>query len=145
VRGHATQPAILGAADGVTSIAGVVAGGAGAGVSHTALALTAIGGAAAATVSMGGAEWLSATRPRAADAVAMGVGTLAGGALPALPLVWLSGSEAWLAISIVALVLAVVVGLVRAHMRRTARPVAIMQTIAVLGAGALVGYAAGRL
>lgn len=143
--GGRVKAGILGSADGVTSIAGVVAGGAGAGVGHAALAVTAIGGAFAATVSMGGAEMLSEAATDWSNVEAMAVGTLGGAALPAVPLLALTGALAWVAVLLVSLVIAVTVGEVRHRNSHQARSVAWAQTLAVLVVGAAVGYAAGRL
>lgn len=136
--------AVLGSADGVTSIAGVIAGGAAAHVSHVALGVTALGGALAATVSMGGAEMLAQDATDWPAVAAMGVGTLAGSAVPALPLLVASGAVAWAVIVAVSLAFGVVVGAVRARTTGRAFAVAAAQTLAVLGAGGLVGYGAGR-
>lgn len=143
--GRAVATSILGSADGVTSIAGVIAGGAGAGVGHTALAVTAIGGALAATVSMAGAELLSEAATDWGAISAMGVGTLFGSALPAVPLLAMGGTSAWIAVTVVALAIGVLVGLVRARTAHKGFVRAVGQTLLVLGAGALVGYGAGRL
>ncbi len=143
--GRAVATSILGSADGVTSIAGVIAGGAGAGVGHTALAVTAIGGALAATVSMAGAELLSEAATDWGAIGAMGAGTLFGSALPAIPLLAMGGTGAWMGVMVVALAIGVLVGLVRARTARKGFVRAVGQTLLVLGAGALVGYGAGRL
>lgn len=139
-----TSAAVLGSADGVTSIAGVIAGGAAAGVGHEAVAVTAIGGALAATVSMAGAEMLSQNATDWEAIESMGAGTLLGSALPAVPLFVLTGPFAWVAVLGVAFVIAVVVGVVR-H-RTTDRPLvpAVALTLAVIAAGGAVGYGAGR-
>lgn len=141
---HQTAAGILGAADGVTSIAGVVAGGAASHVGHAALGLVAIGGALAATVSMAGSELLSedATDWRAVRAMA--IGTLAGSALPAIPLLLLGGIVAWAALVAVSVSIGLAVGVVRARTARIGRARAIGQTLLVLGLGAAVGYTAGR-
>ena len=141
---HRVASGVLGSADGVTSIAGVIAGGAAAGVGHVALAVTAVGGALAATVSMAGAELLAEDRTDWGAIAAMGAGTLAGSALPAVPLFAAAGTGAWLGVLAVALVLGVLVGVVRA--RTTGRSLwkAVLQALGVLAAGGAVGYAAGR-
>lgn len=135
---------ILGVSDGATSIAGVIAGGAAAGVSHHALGVTAVGGALAAATSMAGAELLSQDSTDWRAIAAMGTGTLLGSALPALPLLVMSGRLAWLAVVCVSLALGCCVGFVR-H-RTTGRPVgrSLTQTLAVLAAGGFVGFGAGR-
>lgn len=136
---------VLGAADGATSIAGVIAGGAAAHVAHSALAVTALGGALAATVSMGGAELLSQDATDWGAVVAMGLGTLGGSAFPAVPLFVAGGRGGALAVVLVTLGLGVVVGWVRAHGTGRHFLRALGQTLAVLGAGGFVGYGAGRL
>jgi|SRR5579875_38532 len=135
---------ILGAADGVTSIAGVIAGGAAAHVGHAALGVTALGGALAATVSMGGAELLSEDATDWRAVAAMGVGTLLGSALPALPLLFVGGPTAWLAVAAVALAVAFVVGFVKHRSGNRQLTSALALTLAVLVVGGLVGYGAGR-
>lgn len=142
---HRIASGILGAADGVTSIAGVIAGGAASGTSHGKVAVIAIGGALAATVSMAGAELLSEDTTDWRSIEAMGAGTLLGSALPALPLLIAAGRAAWIAVVLISIVLGLLVGFVRA--RTCNRPIvkAVLQTLAVLGTGAVVGYGAGRL
>lgn len=135
---------VLGAADGATSIAGVVAGGAGAGIGHQALAVTAIGGALAAAVSMAGAEWLSEDRTDWQAVKAMAAGTLLGAALPALPLLFVNGLLAVLLVVVVSLAVGVAVGETRYRAGKTTRLKAYSATVAVLCAGALVGWLAGR-
>lgn len=136
---------ILGAADGVTSIAGVIAGGAAAGVTHSALAVTALGGALAATVSMGGAELLSQDATDWGAIAAMGFGTLGGSALPALPLLFSASPAAWWGVVALAVAIGVAVGYVRCWTtgRRLLR--AVVQTLVVLALGGAVGYAVGIL
>ena len=136
--------AVLGSADGVTSIAGVIAGGAAAHVSHVALGVTAVGGALAATVSMGGAEMLAQDTTDWPAVAAMGVGTLGGSALPALPLLVASGPVAWLAIVGLSIGFGVAVGAVRARTTHRSFWTAAAQTLGVLAAGGLVGFGAGR-
>ena len=137
--------AILGASDGCVSISGVIAGGAGAHVAHNALAVTAIGGALAATVSMAGAEMLSEDKTDWSSIVAMGLGTLLGAAIPALPLVALAGAVAWIAVACTSVAIGLLVGVVRSRVTRRAPLISIVQTLAVLGIGGLVGYGAGLL
>ena len=135
---------ILGAADGVTSISGVIAGAAAAGVGHAAIAVTAIGGALAATVSMAGAELLSEDSTDWSAIGAMAAGTLLGSALPAVPLLALKGSAAWIAVLVVAVVIGLLVALVRAEITHRSIPKAAAQTLGILTLGGLVGYGAGR-
>lgn len=141
---HRISAAVLGSADGVTSIAGVIAGGAAAHVSHGALAVTALGGALAATVSMGGAELLSEAHTDWGAIGSMGVGTVLGSALPAFPLLVAGGVVAWIAVAGVSVVLGMVVGLVRSRAAKRPLALAMGQTLAVLVLGGAVGYGAGR-
>ena len=136
---------VLGAADGVTSISGVIAGGAASHVGHAALAVVALGGALAATVSMAGAELLSEDDTDWEAIGAMGVGTLGGSALPAVPLLALSGSEAWIAVLAVSVAIAAVVAQVRHRTTNRGLLRATAQTMAVLALGGAVGYAAGLI
>lgn len=135
--------AILGAADGTCSISGVIAGGAAAHASDPKIAVIALGGAAAATVSMAGGEFLSEDHADALAIFAMGAGTLLGSALPALPLLLLSGFGVWPAVIAVSLLIGLAVAYVRA--KSTGRPSkkAATQTFAVLIVAGLVGYLAG--
>ena len=142
---HRIASGLLGASDGTCSIAGVIAGGAAAGIGHNALAVTAIGGALAATVSMGGAEMLAEDATDWGAIGAMGTGTLLGSALPALPLLAMSGHAAWGAVLAVSLLIGLAVGWVRARTTHRTLPQSIAQTLAVLALGGAVGYAAGTL
>lgn len=138
---HRVAAGVLGAADGVTSISGVIAGGAAAHISHKALAVTALGGALAATVSMGGAEMLSEDATDWPAIGAMAIGTLAGAGLPAIPLLF--GGE-WWAVGLIAFALSLVVGEVRHRALGKSWWLCEVQTLAVLIVGGLVGYGAGR-
>ena len=138
------KAAVLGAADGATSIAGVVAGGAGAGVGHQALAVTAIGGALAATVSMGGAEWLSEASTDWHAVETMALGTLIGAGLPGVPLLFCAGNLATLLVVVVSLLVGLAVGETRFRSGRGSRVKSYTCTLAVLVAGAAVGWLAGR-
>lgn len=141
-----TKSGILGAADGVTSVAGgVIAGGAAAGVDHSALAATAIGGALAATVSMGGAELLSEEITDWAAVAAIGIGTICGAALPAIPLLFISGVAGWVSVALIAAAVAVVVGEFRHRSTCRHRLNAYLLTATVICVGAGVGWAAGHL
>lgn len=141
---HRVRAGILGAADGVTSISGVVAGGAAAGVGHVALAVTAIGGAFAATVSMAGAELLSETSTDWKSIQTIGGGTLVGAGIPAVPLLFLRGWIGWAAVAVVSMFVAVAVGETRYRSSRRSRKKAYVLTFAVLAAGGIVGWVAGR-
>lgn len=140
-----TKAAILGLADGTVTIIGVIAGGAAAGIPHAALAVTAIGGALAATVSMAGAEMLSETDTDWAAVAGIGAGTVIGGGIPAVPLILLGGTAGWLCVTAIALTVAAAVGETRYRSTRRGRLGAYVLTAAVLVLGAAVGWAAGRL
>lgn len=135
---------VLGASDGATSIAGVVAGGTAVGVGHTALAVTAIGGALAATVSMAGAEWLSEDSDNWSAVEAMAAGTLLGAGLPAVPLLFASGFYATLLVILVSLGVGLAVGETRFRSGRSSRWKSYTCTLLVLLTGATVGWLAGR-
>lgn len=139
----AVKAGILGAADGVTSISGIITAGGASGTHHTALAVTAIGGALAATVSMAGAEMLSEDQTNWSSVGTMGAGTLIGAGLPAIPLLAVGGRVGWLAVALLSIVLAVGVGEVRHRMTTKARGPAIAGTVTVLALGAAVGLAVG--
>lgn len=140
-----TKAGVLGAADGVTSISGVVAGGAAAGIGHAALAVTAIGGALAATVSMAGAELLSEDTTDWEAVLAMAAGTVIGAAAPAVPLVFVAGTAGWAAVTVVSIAVAVAVGEVRYRAERRGRTAAYLLTGLVLACGAAIGWLAGAL
>lgn len=132
---------MLGGADGVTSIAGVIAGGTAAHVAHNALAVTVLGGALASTESMAGAEWLAEGETEWPAVGMMAAGTLVGSALPAIPLFLGAG---WWAVALVALGLSIVVGEVRHRMTGRNWWVCQAQTLGILVLGGLLGYGAGR-
>lgn len=134
----------MGASDGAVSIAGVIAGGA-AHIPHPLLARAAIGGALAATVSMAGGEMLSQDTTDWGAAGTMGLGTLLGSALPALPLFLLSSAAAWFVVASVATMIGLAVGFVRARTTHRRLRIAISQTTLVLVLGACVGFGAGLL
>ena len=136
---------ILGAADGVTSISGVIAGAGAGGGTHLRVAGTAIGGALAATISMAGAEMLSEGATDWAAIRYMGAGTALGAGLPAVPLLAVGGTLGWVLVAVVSAALAVIVGEAHYRMTRYGRIQAYALTAAILTAGAAAGWAAGRL
>ena len=140
---HRISSGLLGAADGTTSIAGVIAGGAASHLVNAKIAVVALGGAAAATISMAGAEMLSEGETDWGAIGAMGAGTFAGSAIPAVPLLGARGSIAWALVVAFSALLAWAVGEVRACTLQRPRVIAYAQTLAVLTLGAGVGYAAG--
>lgn len=118
------RPVIFGAADGMMSILGVVFYAAG----HHALVFpVAVAGGLSAAVSMAGGEWLSESSQGPAAAVAMGVATLTGSVLPAVPYAVLTGPAAP-AVSVLVCV-AVAAGVARLRVGRRHR---YLETFAVL-------------
>ncbi len=138
-----TKAGVLGAADGVTSVAGIIAAGAAQHAGHSRLGLIAIGGALSATVSMAGAELLSEDSIDRGAIAAMAVGTLVGAGAPAVPLILVGGALGWVAVAIIALAVTFAVGEVRHRATAAGRARAYGVTVAILAAGALVGFAAG--
>ncbi len=141
---HFISTAILGTSDGATSIAGVIAGAAGAGVAHSAIAVSAIGGAFAATVSMSGGELLSESTTDWYAIGSMGAGTLLGSALPAMPLLFVTGTGSTLAVIGVDVLIGLLVGYVRARATNTRVIKSQIQSLAIITAGGLAGLFAGR-
>ena len=140
--------AILGGADGITSISGVVAGGAAAHIGHDALGRTVLAGALAAAESMAGGELLSETRTDWGAVGSMGIGTLVGSGLPALPLflggVTSAGIPLLLLLAIAGAAV-VIIGLVRARVTHRSKSKSILQTLGVLLLGAAIGFVAGKV
>ncbi len=140
--------AILGASDGLTSLSGVIAGGAAAHIAHGILGRTVLAGALAATVSMAGGEMLAQTQTDWGSIIAMGLGTLVGAGAPALPLflgnVAMVGWPLFVLLLMAALAV-VAIGLVRARMTHRKPLKSILQTVAVLLIGSIVGFAMGRM
>lgn len=85
----ATSEAIFGAADGMVSLIGLVAGAMVAHASPAALLTMAGGAAAAAAISMAGGDWLCGKTIKLS--AVMGVATLIGSLVPVLPIVFLPG------------------------------------------------------
>lgn len=136
------RAAILGAADGVTSIAGVVAAAGVASGPHK-VARIALAGAASATISMAGGEFLSEEKTDWGSVGAMAAGTLLGSALPVLPLLVVAGTTGWALVVVVSLLIAVAVGEVRSRMRHITRATSYSVTVLLVVAGAAVGYLCG--
>lgn len=105
---------VFGLVDGSMSITGVVLYAAG----HSELVLpVAISGGVSAAVSMAGGEWLSDSETGVSGAVAMGLATLTGSVLPAIPYAIWSGRAAPV-VSVLALTgVTAVVARLRAHRR----------------------------
>jgi VIT1/CCC1 family predicted Fe2+/Mn2+ transporter len=127
-----SRPVIFGLADGSLSITGVVFYAAG----HAGLVFpVALSGGVSAAVSMAGGEWLSESGSGPRAAVAMGLATLAGSLLPAVPYAFLTGAAAP-AVSVLALcAVAVVVARLRSYRQHPWRETAIVLG-AVLAASA---------
>lgn len=91
---HDAAEAIFGAADGATSALGVIVAELAAG-NHRALLTAAVGMTVAATISMGGSDYLAYNSRR--RALVMGLGTLVGCLAPVLPFAALNGTAAEIA------------------------------------------------
>lgn len=139
------KAAILGSADGVTSISGIIAAGAASGTPHAILGITALGGALASTVSMAGAEMISEDKTDWNAIFAMGIGTIAGAGSPAIPLLLLSGFLAILIVILVSITIALIVSEIRHRNCGISRKKAMLGTFAILALGALVGLGMGLL
>lgn len=137
--------AILGAADGVTTIGGVIIGGIAADISHANLGKAAIAGAVSSTVSMMGGQWLSEGVTDWIAVGAMGAGAFLGAALPALPLILISGAWVYIAIGLMALLVGIMVGELRHRCLCKTRRLAYAQTLLVIMTGIALGYLVGRL
>jgi VIT1/CCC1 family predicted Fe2+/Mn2+ transporter len=136
------KPALLGAADGVTSISGVVAAaGATSSAHHTAV--VAVAGAVSATVSMAGAELISEDEVDASAVISMGIGTLLGSALPVVPLLLVAGLLGWGMVALVSLGIACAVGEIRARSSHRSRKSAYSVTLLLVTFGAALGYVLG--
>jgi len=117
---------ILGLADGSMSILGVVLYAAG----HKGLVFPlALAGGVSAAFSMAGGEWLSESSSGPGAAAAMGVATLTGCILPALPYAFLQGWAAPAVSVVILAAVAVVVARLRSHRRHP-----YLETLAVLAA-----------
>lgn len=89
MRTSSTSEAVFGAADGMVSLLGLLAGAMVARAAPSALLTMAGGAAIAAAVSMAGGDWLSGKSVR--QAIAMGLATLLGSLVPVLPVVLVPG------------------------------------------------------
>lgn len=134
---------ILGSSDGTVSISGVVAAAAAQHTANGAIAKLAIAGALASAVSMAGAEMNSEKQTNLLNMVSMGLGTLMGAALPALPLLVLNGLAGWVAVALVCLVLGLAVSEIRYRMTRFGRLRTYTRTLLIMAIGIAVGWGAG--
>jgi VIT1/CCC1 family predicted Fe2+/Mn2+ transporter len=115
---------IFGLSDGAMSILGVVFYASG----HLSLVVpVALSGGLCAAVSMAAGQWLSESETGPAAAAAMGLATLTGSVLPALPYLFLHGIVAPVVAVCLLAVVAYVVGRLRPH-----RNHAVAETFAVL-------------
>lgn len=118
--------AIFGLSDGSMSIVGVVLYASG---HHGAVVPIALAGGASAAVSMAGGEWLSTSDTGLGGSVTMGIATLIGSVLPALPYLFLHGWAAPAVSGALLLGVAVTVARLRRHREHPH-----LETMAVLGA-----------
>lgn len=130
----ATSEAIFGAADGMVSLIGLVAGAMVAHASPAALLTVAGGAAAAAMVSMAGGDWLAGKSIRLS--AVMGGATLLGSLVPVLPVVFLPGLAGVLAA--LALTLLVGVGIAEARAQATGPKTDVIATDAHLLVGTTI-------
>jgi VIT1/CCC1 family predicted Fe2+/Mn2+ transporter len=137
VKAGLARPVIFGLCDGAMSILGVVFYAAG----HTGLVvpLAASGGLTSA-VSMAAGEWLSESGNGPAAASAMGLATLAGSVIPAVPYAFLHGVAAPVVSMAACVVTAYVVGRMRGHRKHP-----VLETLAVLAAVLAVSVACSLL
>jgi VIT1/CCC1 family predicted Fe2+/Mn2+ transporter len=131
------RPMIFGLCDGSLSILGVVLYASGHG---TLVFPIAASGGLSAAVSMAGGEWLSASSDGPAAAVMMGLATLAGSIIPALPYLFLRGWAAPAVAVVLLAAVAYVVARLRSH-----REHPYLETAAVLGAVLAVSVACALL
>jgi VIT1/CCC1 family predicted Fe2+/Mn2+ transporter len=87
-KGADRREEIFGSFDGMTSTLGVIAGLLATGASASKILAAAIGIAVAATIGMGAGQYLSDGHRNLRPAVAMGLATLVGSALPAIPFIF---------------------------------------------------------
>ena len=131
------RPVVFGLADGCMSIMGVVLYAAG----HTGMVFPlAVSGGVSAAASMASGEWLSESENGPLAAVAMGLATLGGSVLPAVPYAFLRGVWApGVSVAMLAVVAAVVARL-RAHRRHP-----YLETAAALAAVLVLSVACALL
>lgn len=135
---------VFGLSDGAMSILGVVFYAAG----HQGMVVPiALSGGLCAAVSMAAGQWLSESDTGPAAAAAMGLATLAGSILPALPYAFLTGRPAPVASFALLAVVALVVGRLRRLRRHryaeSFAVLAVVVAVAVVCALLLPGGSAG--
>ena len=112
--GLPARPVIFGLADGSMSIVGIVLYASG----HAVLVLpVAVSGGVSAAISMAGGEWLSESKNGPGAAVVMGLATLIGSVLPAVPYAFLHGKAAPAVALVILAGVAVAVARLRGHRR----------------------------
>ena len=107
---------IFGSFDGMTSTLGVIAGLLATGASASKILAAAIGIAVAATIGMGAGQYLSDGQRNLRLAVVMGLATLVGSALPAIPFIFGASNACILASIAITLVAAGVIGHYRGYL-----------------------------
>ena len=138
--GNWTYRAIFGCFDGATSLVGVLAGLLATQAGPAVILAACLGLAVSSAVGMAAGDYLAgATR---AEAFVMGLATLIGSVLPALPLVFLTGWPAYALAVALLLVLGVVIAEINPQPRRAAYTTTALTLLgaSVLSAGAaLIG------
>ena len=131
-----TKQAVFGVSDGVTSSLGVVLPLA---LLHRSLVLPVLGLAICAAVGMGGGEYLGDTNASLPSATVMAVASFVGTLLPALPLLFISGSLG-LALG-VALTVAVAIVIAEVKATERGRRRSYVETFGILGVAAILTVA----
>ena len=107
---------IFGSFDGMTSTLGVIAGLLATGASASKILAAAIGIAVAATIGMGAGQYLSDGQRNLRLAVVMGLATLVGSVLPAIPFIFGTSKACILASVAITLAAAGVIGHYRGYL-----------------------------
>jgi VIT1/CCC1 family predicted Fe2+/Mn2+ transporter len=107
---------IFGSFDGMTSTLGVIAGLLATGASASKILAAAIGIAVAATIGMGAGQYLSDGQRNLRLAVVMGLATLVGSVLPAIPFIFGASNACILASIAITLAAAGVIGHYRGYL-----------------------------
>ena len=115
-KGADRREEIFGSFDGMTSTLGVIAGLLATGASASKILAAAIGIAVAATIGMGAGRYLSDGQRNLRLAVVMGLATLVGSVLPAIPFIFGASNACILASIAITLVAAGVIGHYRGYL-----------------------------
>jgi VIT1/CCC1 family predicted Fe2+/Mn2+ transporter len=107
---------IFGSFDGMTSTLGVIAGLLATGASANKILAAAIGIAVAATIGMGAGQYLSDGQRNLRLAIVMGLATLVGSVLPAIPFIFGASKACILASIVITLAAAGVIGHYRGYL-----------------------------